>query len=72
VSISLGSECLRVAKEAALSVGKSLFLPNYWKPTEEKRVDIKDGNASNLVTETDRRIQFLIHAKLKEAFPTFR
>ncbi len=61
-----------VAKEAAIEVGCSLFMPNYVKSIQDKRVDIKDGNTANLVTATDKAIQEFIKQRIFESFPSHR
>lgn len=65
-------DCLKIAKEIALEVGSSEFLPNYVKSIQDKNVEIKDGNTANLVTETDRKIQEFIKMKLSRAFPNHK
>lgn len=47
-------------------------MPNYVKTIQEKNVEIKDGNTGNLVTQTDKNIQFAIRQKLFKAFPSFK
>lgn len=61
-----------VAKELAIEAGNVLFMPNYVKSIQDKRVDIKDGNTANLVTATDKAVQEFIKDRLSETFPSHK
>lgn len=67
-----GLVCLKIAKQVAVEAGNTLFMPNYVKSIQDKRVDIKDGNTANLVTATDKAIQEFIQERLSRAFPSHK
>lgn len=65
------SKVLDKTKEIVLNVGEIVKEAFEQRENKLSGLEIKENNSSNLVTETDKKVERILNEKLKELFPNY-